>query len=252
METVSFLSLSPPPEGCSVELIYDSSTQPRGAVAQLPRTHFDTMAEAHIPPTHAERLINQFNRVSFPIMRDDRFVDILKDVISITPSEQVEARLKERLDTINSELDRQFKSVADSVLAQVLYKAMSDSQRSDTIDLTGLRSLYDAKSFVVHTLPSMVEALKKEESPEMSMDREGITGNIHTAKRAQPIFGTETAGDVSRERPPTPPSSESLPPSPPALGDLRKSRRIAKLQPLPIPMKTQGVRKRSSRGRKKK
>ena len=49
-------------------------------------------------------------------MRDDSLVDILKDVVTITPSEQVEARLKERLDTINSEVDRQFKSVGDSVL----------------------------------------------------------------------------------------------------------------------------------------
>ena len=32
-------------------------------------------------------------------------MDILKDVVTITPSEQVEAKLKERLDTINSELD---------------------------------------------------------------------------------------------------------------------------------------------------
>lgn len=106
MKTVSLLSLSPPPEEYSVQLIYDSSTQLRGALAQLPRTHFDMMMEARISPTDAERLINQFNRVSFPIMRDDRFMDILKDVVTITPSEQVEARLKERLDTINLELDR--------------------------------------------------------------------------------------------------------------------------------------------------
>jgi hypothetical protein len=33
-------------------------------------------------------------------------MDILKDVVIITPSEQVEARLKERLNIINSELDR--------------------------------------------------------------------------------------------------------------------------------------------------
>ena len=69
---------------------------------------------------------------------------------------------------------------------------MSDSQQSDTTDLTGLRSLYDAKLPVVHTLPVIVEALKKEEYPEMNMDREGITGNIHIAKRARPIFSTET------------------------------------------------------------
>ena len=85
--------------------------------------------EAHIPPADAERFINLFNQISFPMMRDDRFVDILKDVVTITPPEQVEARLKERLDPINSELDRQFKSVGDSVLAQVLYTALSDSQR---------------------------------------------------------------------------------------------------------------------------
>jgi hypothetical protein len=83
--------------------------------------------EAYISPTDAERLINQFNRVSFPIIRNDRFIDILKDVVIITPSKQVKARLKKRLNTINSKLDRQFKSVRDSVLAQVLYKALSDS-----------------------------------------------------------------------------------------------------------------------------
>ena len=49
------------------------------------------MMEAHIPPADAERLINQFNRVSFPIVRDDRLLDILKDVVTNTPSEQVEA-----------------------------------------------------------------------------------------------------------------------------------------------------------------
>jgi hypothetical protein len=252
MEIVPLLSLSPPPEGFSVELIYDSSTQPRGALAQLPRTHFDTMMEAYIPPAYAEQLINQFNRVSFPIMRDDYFVDILKDVITTTPSEQVEARLKERLDTINSELDRQFKSVGDSILAQFLNKALSDSQRSDIIDLTGLRSLHDAKSFVVHALPVMVEALKMQESPETNTDRGGITGNIHIAKRAQPISSTETADGVSREMPLTPPSSESLLPTPRSLGNLRRSRRIAAQQLPTIPMKTQGVRKRRSGGRKKK
>jgi hypothetical protein len=210
------------------------------------------MMEARISPTDAERLINQFNRVSFPIMRDDRFMDILKDVVIITPSEQVEARLKERLDTINSELDRQFKSVGDSVLAQVLDKALSDSQRSDTMDLTGLRSLHDAKSFVIHTLPEMVEALKKEESPEINTDRGGATGNAHIAKRTQPISSTETAGGVSHEKPPTPPSSESLSSTPPSLGNLRKSQRITAQQTPTIPTKSQGVRKRKSRGRKKK
>src|SRR5947209_4364014 len=65
MQTFPLLSLSPPPEGYSVELIYDSSTQPQGALAQLPRTLLDTMMEAHIPPADAERLISRFNRVSF-------------------------------------------------------------------------------------------------------------------------------------------------------------------------------------------
>jgi hypothetical protein len=252
METVPPVSLSPPPEGYSVELIYDSSTQPQGALAQLPCTHFDTMMEAHIPPADAGRLINLFNRVSFPIMRDDCFVDVLKDVVTRTPLEQVEARLKERLDTINSELDRQFKSVGDSVLPQVLYTALSDSQRSDTIDLTGLRSLHDAKSFVVNTLPIMLEALKKEELTEANTDRGGSISNIHIAKRAQPISSTENAGGVSHEKPLTPPSSESLSSTPPLLGNLRRSRRIAAQQTPTIPMKTQGVRKRRSGGRKKK
>jgi hypothetical protein len=184
-----------------------------------------------MPPADAERLINQFNRVSFPIMRDDRFVDILKEVVTITPSAQVKARLKKRLNTINSKLDRQFKSVGDSVLAQVLYKALSDSQRSDTIDLTGLWSLHDVKSFIAHTLPVMVEALKKEESPETNTDRGGTTNNIHIAKRPQPIFSTETAGGVSREKPLTPLSSESPSSTPPSLRNLRKSRRITAQQP---------------------
>ena len=73
----------------------------RSGQAQLPCTQFNTMVEAQIPPADAERLIHQFNRISFPIMRDDRFVDILKDVVATTPSEQGEARSKERLDTIN-------------------------------------------------------------------------------------------------------------------------------------------------------
>jgi hypothetical protein len=142
--------------------------------------------------------------------------------------------------------------MGDSVLAQVLYKALSDSQRSDTMDLTGLRSLHDAKSFVIHTLPEMVEALKKEESPETNTDRGGATGNTHIAKRTQPISSTEIAGGVSHEKPPTLPSSESLSSTPPSLGNLRKSRRIIAQQPPAIPMKSQGVRKRKSGGRKKK
>ena len=252
MEIVPLQSLSPPPEGYSVELIYDSSTQPRGALAQLPRTHFDAMMEAHISPADAERLINKFNRVSFPIMRDDRFMDILKDIVTVTSSEQVDARLKERLEAINSELDRQFESVGDSVLARVLNKALSDSQRSDTIDLTGLRSLHDAKSFAIHTLPVMVDALKEDESPETNTDRGGTTGDIHVAKRAQPISSIETTCGVSREKPPTPPSSENLSSIPPSLGNRRRSQRVAAQKPPTIPMKPQGVRKRRSGGRKKK
>jgi len=164
---------------------------------------------------------------------------------------EVEARLKERLDTINSDLDRQFKSVGESVLAQVLYKALSYSQRSDTIDLTGLRSLHDAKSFVIHTLPAMVEALNKDESPETNTDWGGTTGDIHIAERAQPIPSTETTCGVSREKPPTPPSSESLSSIPLSLGNLRKSQRTATQKPPAISMKPQGVRKRRSGGRKK-
>jgi hypothetical protein len=230
MKTLSLLPLSPPPEGYSAKFIYDSSTR------QLPRTLLDTMMEAHIPPADAERLISLFNRVSFPIMRDDCFVGVLKDVVANTPPEQVEAKLKERLDTINSELDRQFKSVGDSVLPQVLYTVLSDSQRSDTIDLTGLRSLHDAKSFVIHTLPTMLEALKKEELTEANTDRERSMGN---------------ADGMSRKKPLTPPLSESLSSTPPSSRNPRRSPRIAQQTPT-IPMKTQGVRKRRPGGRKKK
>jgi hypothetical protein len=247
METDSTLLLSPPPEGCSVELIYDGSTQSQGALAQLPHTLFDTMMEAHISRADAERLINQFNRVSFPIMRDDCFADIVKDIVTTAPSDRVETSLKEQLHTINSELDRQLKSVGDSVLAQVLSRALSDSQQSNIIDLIGLRSLHDAKSFVVHTLPGMVRALKEEESPETNTDRRGSMGNIHIAKCAQP-----NAGGVPREKPPSPPLSESLSSTPPSLRNLRKSQRIAARQPSKIPVKPQGVKKRRSGGRKKK
>src|SRR2546423_207119 len=101
METDSPLWLSPLPEGYSIEPVYGGSIHSRGAPAQHPRTHFDTMMEAHISPTDAERLINQFNRVSFPIMRDDYFADIVKDIVTTTASEHVETSLRQRLDTIN-------------------------------------------------------------------------------------------------------------------------------------------------------
>ena len=42
-----------------------------------------------------------------------------------------------------------------------------------------------AKSFVVHTLPKMLGASKKEELTEANTDRGGSMGNMHIAKHAQ-------------------------------------------------------------------
>jgi hypothetical protein len=63
----------------------------------------------------------------------------------------------------------------------------------------------------------MLEALKKEELTQANTNRGGSIGNIHIAKRAQPISSTENTGGVSREKPLTPPSSESLSSTPTSL-----------------------------------
>jgi hypothetical protein len=156
-------------------------------------------------------------------MRDDCFADILIEVAANTTSEQLDARLEEKLFAVNLKINRQFEDVRDSVLAQVLSKDMSEPQMSHTMNLLGLQLLSDAKSFVAYALPVMVQALQEIEARQMNVDRE---------KRVQPV------GGAYRKKPP---KAENL----------RKSQRIA-AQKLPtIPKKPQGVRKRWSGQRKR-
>src|SRR2546421_12410028 len=63
-----------------------------------------------------------------------------------------------------------------------------------------------AKSFVVHTLPKMLEASKKEELTEANTDQGGSMGNIHIAKHAQrrtrtPPIRLRSATAVADSRP---------------------------------------------------
>jgi hypothetical protein len=158
METLPLAPLSPLSEEYS--LLYDSAVQSAGTLAQLPCTYIDRLTDAHIHPEEIERLIIKHNRVSFPIMRDDCFVDITREVADITSSKSLEARLKKRLDIINSKTDRQFEGAGDSIHAQMLSKAIGESQISLTMNLCSLQSLNDAKVFVVNILPVMVQALQ--------------------------------------------------------------------------------------------
>lgn len=234
----SYTPPSPPPD-VKFKLIYDGSTAPKAAAAQLPCTISSTLLQAGIPLETAQPLLTQFNRVSFPIISDQAFAAILIDVFAKSTAEQFAEKVKERIGRTNSELDQRFKSVGYTILDQLFSEDLSDQHRSDTINLVALGSLNGVKSFIVSTLPRMVAALKKEMLPEANTGCAEVTCNTRIT-RSKAKSNTQSPIAASRGKPRTPPS----------LRNRRKSGRIAK-QNLPeipeIPKNTQKIKKRPRR-----
>jgi hypothetical protein len=202
-----------PPSDNKVELIYNSSSEPSETLTQLPSTISDRLIAAGITLETAERLITQFNRVSFPIIPDRTFTTLLAKAFANSKPEKFIDNFKEEIDKINSKLDQEVESVRGTILNQLFSENLSDGNLSAAIDLLALQSLHGVKSFIVGTLPTMVAAWTKETLPEANTGCAGVTCNTHITE-CQSIPNTQSA---SRRKPRTPPSP----------GNQRTSQRIA-------------------------